>query len=74
VRTTIELDDDLLQVVRQLAKQRGLTIGKTISQLMRQALQPPATLHVRNGVPLFTPRKGAKKPDRGLVNRLRDAK
>lgn len=73
VRTTLNLDDDLLQVAKQLALQRGKTAGQIISELVRQALQPKAPPNVRNGVPLFVPKPGAKKPSLALVNQLRDA-
>ena len=72
VRTTLELDDDLVEVARQMAVQRGLTIGKVISELTRKALEPKGAPKLRNGVPLFTAKAGAKKPHLALVNRLRD--
>ena len=72
MRTTLELDDDLLQAARQLAAQRGTTMGQVISELARQALAPKSAPRVRNGVPLFVPKAGAKQPHLALVNRLRD--
>ncbi len=72
MRTTLELDDDLVQVARQLAQQRGMTMGQVISDLARQALEPKAAPRMRNGVPLFVPRSGARKPHLALVNQLRD--
>ena len=73
VRTTLDIDDDLAQVARQLARQRGATMGEVISELVRQALEPRGTAKRRNGVLLFTPNPRAKKPHLGLVNRLRDS-
>jgi hypothetical protein len=72
MRTTLNLDEDVLQVARQLARQRGMTAGQVISELARQALEPKSPPKLRNGVPLFTPRPGARKPHLGLVNQLRD--
>jgi hypothetical protein len=72
VRTTLELDDDLVHVARQLASQRDMTMGQVVSGLLRQALEPKAAPRMRNGVPLFTPKPGARKPNLDLVNRLRD--
>ncbi len=72
MRTTLELDDDILQVARQLAAQRGMSMGQVISELVRQALAPKAAPRVRNGVPLFVPKAGAKQPHMALVNKLRD--
>jgi hypothetical protein len=73
VRTTLNVDDDVLQVAKQLAAQRGKTAGQVLSELARQALEPKVRPRMRNGVPLFQPRPGAKKPSMALVNQLRDA-
>ena len=72
MRTTLELDDDLAHVARQLASQREMTMGQVVSELMRKALEPKAAPRTRNGVPLFPPKPGARKPHLALVNRLRD--
>jgi hypothetical protein len=72
VRTTLDLDDDILHVARQLATQRDASIGRVVSDLARQALAPKSAPRIRNGVPLFEPRPGARKPHLALVNRLRD--
>jgi hypothetical protein len=72
VRTTLEIEDDLVQVGRQIAQQRGMTMGQAISQLVRKAIEPKNAPRVRNGVLLFDPKPGAKKPGMALVNRLRD--
>ena len=72
MRTTIDIDDDLLQVAKQLAIQRRQTAGQVVSELMRQALDPKPAPRSRNGVPLFTPKPGARKPSLALVNKLRD--
>ena len=71
MRTTLELDDDLLAEARKLAKERGATLGQTISDLARQSLMTKAP-KMRNGVPLLTPVPGAPRADLELVNRLRD--
>lgn len=72
VRTTLNLDDDVLQVAKQLALQRGTTAGQVISDLARQALEPKSRPTMRNGVPVFVPKAGTGKPHLALVNRLRD--
>jgi hypothetical protein len=72
MRTTLELDDDLVHVAKQLASQRDMTMGQVVSELVRKALEPKAAPRMRNGVPLFTPKPGARKPHLALVNRLRD--
>ena len=41
MRTTIDIDSDVLSAARELAKIQGLTIGATISRLARNALTAP---------------------------------
>ena len=74
VRTTLDLDDDLLQAAKELAAARGQTAGQVISQLVRQALTPaPADARVRNGVRLFPPAgPGAPLVTMQRVNGLRE--
>jgi hypothetical protein len=73
MRTTVDIDDDVLQAAKELASARGTTAGKVISELVRKALTPSQTVHVRNGVPLLPPRAaGAPRPTMKLVNDLRD--
>ena len=71
MRTTLEIDDDVLQAARELAQNRRRTIGQVVSELARQALSPRRRRAVRNGVPLLARRRGPK-PTMDLVNRLRD--
>jgi hypothetical protein len=73
MRTTLDLDPDVLQAVRELAKFRGTTAGKVLSELARRALEPKTSKRVRNGVPLLPRRaRGSAKPTLALVNALRD--
>ena len=72
MRTTLDIDDDLIQVARQIARQRGMTMGQVISELALEALEPKSRSKVRNGVSLFRPKPGARKPHLALVNQLRD--
>jgi Arc/MetJ family transcription regulator len=73
VRTTLDIDDDLLQAAKELAAVKGQTAGRVVSDLLRQALRAPASGRSRNGVPLL-PRRApdAGRPTMALVNRLRD--
>ncbi len=54
VRTTLDLDDDVLAAAKALAANRGMTAGQVISELARKGLtanKPKA--RIRNGVPLL---------------------
>jgi hypothetical protein len=73
VRTTIDLDEDVLQAVKEIAANRGTTAGRVLSELARQALAPREVPEVKNGVPLLPRRPpGTPRPTMELVNRLRD--
>jgi len=72
MRTTLDLDDNLVQIARELAQQRRMTIGRVISDLALESLEPKAAPRMRNGVPLLSPRPGARKPTLKLINELRD--
>ena len=72
MRTTLEIDDDVLSAAKQEAKARGVSLGEVVSQLLRGSLAGrDVRPRMRNGVPLFEP-ASAGRPDLGLVNALRD--
>jgi len=74
MRTTLDLDDDVLQAAKELAASRGLTAGQVVSALARKGLEAPKAARVRNGVPVLPRRAaGAPKPTMQRVNDLRDA-
>lgn len=73
MRTTLDIDDDILEAVKEIASNRSATAGRVLSDLARAALEPTAPALVRNGVPLLSRRPaGSPKPTMALVNRLRD--
>jgi hypothetical protein len=72
MRTTIDLDEDVVEAARELAKARSSTMGQVISELARVSLAGRRSLSVRNGVPLFAPKPSPVRPDLALVNSLRD--
>ncbi len=71
MRTTPELDDDLVTTAKQLARGKGVKLGRVISDLALQSLAAKAPPKFRNGVRLLTPIPGAPRPDLEFVNRLR---
>jgi hypothetical protein len=74
VRTTLDIDDDVLEAARELAANRRTTAGKVLSELARRGLAPARRkASVRNGVPVLARRPpGTRLPTLDLVNRLRD--
>ena len=74
LRTTLNIDDDVLAAAKGLAARQDKSIGEVISALTRQALKPTNTRRqVRNGVPLLAVRAGAAPVTPELENQLRDA-
>lgn len=38
MRTTLDIDDDVLRTVREIARREGRSAGRVVSDLLRQAL------------------------------------
>ncbi|HXW07671.1 MAG TPA: hypothetical protein VD833_20755 [Vicinamibacterales bacterium] len=74
VRTTLDLDEDVLQAAKEIAELRGVTAGRVLSELARKGLESPrGRSRVRNGVPLLPSRPpGTPRSTMKLVNELRD--
>lgn len=73
MRTTLDIDEDVLQAAKELAGAQGRTAGEVVSELLRRALSRPSPSRVRNGVPLVPRRPpDAPRPTMAQVNRLRD--
>ncbi len=74
MRTTLDLDEDVLQAAKELAAVRRTTAGRVLSELARKGLESSSRQpRTRNGVPLLPRRRpGAAKPTMKLVNELRD--
>ena len=41
MRTTIDIDDEVLAAAKELARRRGTSAGQVVSELLRQALTAP---------------------------------
>ncbi|KHK97344.1 hypothetical protein LK09_11095 [Microbacterium mangrovi] len=73
MRTTVNIDDDVLAAARQYADARGLTLGEGISQLVRATLTERAREGGRrNGIVLLPSSPGAGSATLDDVTRLRD--
>ncbi len=72
VRTTLDIDEDVLAAAKALARTTGSSAGKVISDLARRALAPAARGRTRNGVPVLSPRRGERPVSPEVVDRLRD--
>jgi len=72
MRTTIDIEDDVLFATKELAKKRGTTVGRVLSELVRHSLTKQTSVATRGGLPLFPVQSKAGLVTLELVNRLRD--
>ena len=72
MRTTLDIDEDVLLAAKAIARRESLSIGKVLTDLARQALTRQPEAVTRNGVPLFPQQPDASVVTLELVNRLRD--
>lgn len=78
MRTTLEIEDDVLVAAKELARRGGTSAGRVISDLARQALTQPAAKTANSarepaavhGFRPFPPRGGVVSNEQ--VDRLRD--
>ena len=73
MRTTVNLDDDVLRATKELASLTGRTMGEVLSELVREALaRTGSEASVRNGVPVLEPTPEARIVTSEDVDRLLD--
>jgi hypothetical protein len=53
MRTTLTLDDDVLELAARQAKLRGVSLGKTVSDLLRKGLNASTPSQEKGGVVVF---------------------
>ena len=72
MRTTLDLDIEVLTAAKEIAGARGVSAGQVVSELLRKALAPTRAAKARNGVPLLGRKAGAAPLTMAAVNRQRD--
>jgi hypothetical protein len=72
MRTTLDIDEDVLQAAKELGQMRGKTAGRILSELARKAFEPKATYTMRNGVPVLPHCPGAPLMTHADVKRLQE--
>jgi hypothetical protein len=70
VRATITLDDEVFELATRQAKQRGVSLGKAVSDLVRRGLNAPAEAEEKNGVVMFKLPSGSREVTTEGVRRL----
>jgi hypothetical protein len=74
VRTTLEIDDDVIQAAREIARLKNQAVGRAISDLARRGLAPEAspTIEVEAGIPVWKHASGAIAVTSEMVRNLAD--
>ena len=74
MRTTLDIDDDVMEIARELARLKNQGIGRTISDLARRGLMPDATpaTELQFGIPVWKHRPGAVAVTSEMVRNLAD--
>jgi hypothetical protein len=72
MRTTLDIEEDVIRAAKEIARQRGMTVGQVLSDLARKSLTRKPSLSKKHGLPVFP-----IQPDAGVVtletiNQLRD--
>ena len=60
MRTTLNVDEDVLSLAKTVAEVRGVSIGKALSDLARRGASAHQPLRERNGFYLFPVGTGSK--------------
>jgi hypothetical protein len=72
MRTTLTIDDDVLEAAREMASRQRRSIGEVVSELVRVGLRPTSPSPSTAGVPHLPLRADARPVTLKMVNRLRD--
>jgi hypothetical protein len=68
----VDLEEDVLLAAKEIARQRGITVGQVLSDLARQALTKRIPVATKHGLPVFPVRSDAGVVTLELINQLRD--
>ena len=50
MRTTLSLDDDVVDIARDYAAVKNLSLGAAVSDLVRKGMEAPPPMRMRNGI------------------------
>jgi hypothetical protein len=65
MRTTLNLDDEVLELVSRYAKSRSISLGQAVSGLVRLGLETKRPTRIVNGIRVFDlPKDSPKVPSR----------
>jgi hypothetical protein len=72
MRTTLEIDDDLMEAARDLSRLKAKTIGQIVSELIRNGLtrEKAPAIETRNGIPVWVHPGGVVPVTSELIRNL----
>ncbi|MCC7374302.1 MAG: hypothetical protein IT581_06585 [Verrucomicrobiales bacterium] len=70
MRTTLTLDDDIAELAARQAKARGLSLGKTVSDLVRRGLNASTPFTDKDGLVVFQLPKDSPQVSMDDVRRI----
>jgi len=53
MRTTLSIDDEVLELVKRYAADRAMPVGEAVSELIRKAFRTPTPTKMVNGLRVF---------------------
>ena len=74
MRTTLEIDDDVMRAAREMARLKNQRIGRTISDLARRGLVPETSpiVEFQDGIQVWKHGAGAVAVTSEMVRNLAD--
>ena len=73
MRTTLDIDDDVMQASKEIARLKNQGIGRALSDLARRGLTPEVcAVELRDGIPIWTHAPGAITITSDMVRNLLD--
>lgn len=70
MRTTLNLDDDVLPLVKDYAEARSIALGRAVSELLRRSLMSRRPTRFTNGLQVFDLPLDSPRVTTELVKRL----
>jgi len=70
VRTTLNIDDEAFERLRDYAESRSISLGKAASELLEKGLAASVPMRIVDGFVLFDPPPGTPRVNSKLVKEL----
>jgi hypothetical protein len=71
-RTTLQIDDDAMEVAKAHANRHRLTLGQAVSELVRKAAERPLLTEERSGLRIVRLTRRSPKVTAARVDQLRE--